>query len=171
MIYEKFDTRTARAIKKRKLLLAHANKRPPLSYQNRRRFSFLWSVVAAPILSPPEHSMFLGCTQEARRADCHVAGVLFNHQHADQISSSRFQGTECSHERGWDLYVNLDRQHRSSCRVHQRPFGESYNKYANLIHPTSTARELKLTQARLPRYHRTSKLALCSMLEMSRSRT
>ncbi len=91
-------------------------------------------------VEPPEHSIFLGCTQEARRAECHVAGVLFNHQHADQLSSSRFQGTECSHERGWDLYVNLDRQHRSSCRVHQKTFGESYDKHANLIHPTSTAR-------------------------------
>lgn len=58
MIYEKLDTRTARAIKKRKLLLAHANKRPPLSYQSRRRFSFLWSVVAAPILSPQNTRCF-----------------------------------------------------------------------------------------------------------------
>ena len=169
MIYEKLDTRTASAITETAF---GARKQTPASVLSKST-AFLVSVVSrcCTYVEPPEHSMFLGCTQEALRADCHVAGVLFKHQHADQISSSRFQGTECSHERGWDLYVNLDRQHRSSCRVHQRPFGESYNKYANLIHPTSTARELKLTQARLPRYHRTSKLALCSMLEMSRSRT
>ena len=170
MIYEKLDTRTARAIKKRKLLLAHANKRPPLSYQNRRRFSFLWSVVAAPMLSPQNTR----CFSVARKK--HVEQTATSPVSFSTINTPIKYLRPVSKER--NVRTNVVGIFMSTSTGNTDQAAECIRKYL-ASHTTNMRissiqhrpRVLKLTQARLPRYHRTSQPALCSMLEMSRSRT